>query len=238
MAHANIAQILNFSRDVVIPIRHSAFTKLYGGFNVGTTNQHHINHYCFSEFCLDLTMAPHDEKKSKNDGEELSTILSHEEQVELTLLVANITEVMRKQITDTFDSSSVKKKDQDTGKSLKQTGKNPNVDETKKSEGDTKEEEEARELREKRDKELSAPKIKELKKAAEEYFDKWREALILRLGEVVNSPKKAQEQVKDASVEATPDAEKDTKTKVISKFTMDKIHSLVLHGLQTGVSHA
>jgi hypothetical protein len=178
-------------------------------------------------------MATNDEKTPKNDGEDLSTILSHEEQVELTLLIANITEVMRKQITDTFDSSSTKKKDQDTGRSLKQNEKNPNVDESKKSEGDTKEEEEARVLTEKREKELSAPKMKELKKAAEEYFDKWRESLILRLGEVVNSPKKAEEQIKDASVEATPDSEKDTKTKVISKFPLSERHIVLYYVDQT-----
>ncbi|EHK98298.1 putative Uncharacterized membrane protein C6F6.13c [Glarea lozoyensis 74030] len=163
-------------------------------------------------------MASEKGNKPKNNGDDLSTILSHEEQVELTLLIANITEVMRKQITDTFDADSTTKKDQEPKNPLQEKENNPNVDDAGEAEG-TVEEKDARELREKRARDLSAPKMQDLKKATEEYFDKWREGIILRLGEVVNSPKKLEEQIEHASIEATPDSEKETQTKVITSNT-------------------
>jgi len=150
-------------------------------------------------------MAHSDSKNASTGGhkDDLSTILSTEERVELTLLLANITEIMRKQIADTFDASIV------TGKQPQQalqiTDKNPNVDETCPKE-ETNEEETARKLREKREKELSAPKMLELKRDSLEFFDKWRETIHSRIGEVVNSPKEVTEgQIKKASTDATPD---------------------------------
>src|ERR1700750_2903278 len=81
---------------------------------------------------------------------DLSAILTTEECVDLTLLIANIAEVMRKEISDTFDASIT------TGKQPQQvlqvTNKNPNVEITH-SKKETEEEENARKLREKREKE-------------------------------------------------------------------------------------
>ncbi|KAH6683087.1 hypothetical protein B0J14DRAFT_138096 [Halenospora varia] len=145
-----------------------------------------------------------DHRKEKDDSsksheEDLSTILTTEEQVELTLLIANITELMRKQILDNFDASISSRKPPQ--QALHITDENPNIkkDESKKEE--TEEEGEARKLREAREKELSAPNMQELKKEATEFFDKWRESVILRLGEVVNKPSKQVmgEKVEEAS---------------------------------------
>jgi ERCC4-related helicase len=171
-------------------------------------------------------MASEKGNKSKNNGDDLSTILSHEEQVELTLLIANITEVMRKQITDTFDAASTTKADRESKNSLQDTENNPNVDNAGKAE-ESVEEKDARELREKRARDLSAPKMQDLKKAVEEHFDKWRESIILRLGEVVNSPKKLEEQIEHASIKATPDSEKETQTKVISRWPFGQVLSCI-----------
>jgi hypothetical protein len=160
-------------------------------------------------------MAASDGKAESSQGPEadLSAILSTEEQVELTLLIANITELMRKHITDTFDASitSAKKPQQ----ALHITDKNPNVEESK-AHKETEEEEKARKMREKREKELSAPKMLELKNAYLEFFDKWRESVISRVGTVVNSPKEVVEEQKEkATVAVTPDSSAPADPKVV-----------------------
>lgn len=165
-----------------------------------------------------------DHRKEKDDSsksheEDLSTILTTEEQVELTLLIANITELMRKQILDNFDASISSGKPPQ--KALHITDENPNIkkDESKKEE--TEEEGEARKLREAREKELSAPNMQELKKEATEFFDKWRESVILRLGEVVNKPSKQVmgEKVEEAS-KKPPVSAPPMETKNIGEFLL------------------
>jgi hypothetical protein len=162
-------------------------------------------------------MAPADEKPEPASEHEadLSTILSTEEQVELTLLIANITELMRKHITDTFDASitSAKKPQQ----ALHITDKNPNVDHSR-SHKETDEEERARKMREKRVKELSAPKMLELKNAYLDFFDKWRESVISRVSAVVNSTKEVIESQKEkATTAVTPSLSGPAEPKVIRK---------------------
>lgn len=145
----------------------------------------------------------------------MSSILSTEERVELTLLIANITELMRKQITDTFDASmTVVNQPQ---QALNPTDNNPNIDEAKPHE-ETEEEEKARKLREQREKELSAPKMLELKKDSLDFFDKWRDSVILKVGTAVNNPKEVTEEQKEkATAEATPKTDQAPEVKVISK---------------------
>ncbi len=148
-------------------------------------------------------MAPPDEKAnfSQEHEKDLSSILSIEERVELTLLLANITELMRKQITETFDASITSAKPPQQAL----TDKNPNIDDTKpKEEND--EEEKARKLREQREKELSAPKMLELKEDSQKFFDNWRESVISRVGTAVNNSKEVVEEQKEkATVKATKD---------------------------------
>lgn len=153
-------------------------------------------------------------ESSQKQGEDLSSILSTEERVELTLLLANITELMRKQITDTFDASITSAKPPQQALNL--TDKNPNVEDTT-DEKETEEEINARKLREQREKELSAPKMLELKEDSLKFFDNWRESVISRVGTAVNNSKEVVEEQKDkASVEATK-KEPPSDTKVISK---------------------
>jgi hypothetical protein len=141
--------------------------------------------------------------------QDLSTILSAEERVELTLLTANITEIMKKQITDTFDASITSGKQPQ--QALHITDKNPNIDDSKPHK-ETDEEEKARKLRVKREKELSAPKMLELKKEAIVFFEKWRESVISRVGSVVNNPKEVvdEQKVKASTSAATETAPPDT----------------------------
>ncbi|CAG8975239.1 hypothetical protein HYALB_00011939 [Hymenoscyphus albidus] len=156
-----------------------------------------------------------------NNGEDLSTILSTEEQIELTLLIGNITEVMRKRISDTFDASPSLSKTKDSHPKLDIKDKNPNIDEKEQEKHEeTEEEEKARNLRESREKELSAPKIQELKKDAEEFFHDWREGVISRLGEVVNQPQKeVEERVENATTATTDDKGPPEGTKILHRNT-------------------
>ena len=67
-----------------------------------------------------------------------------------------------------------------------------------------------RKLKEQREKELSAPAMKELKHASLHFFDEWRTNVIIRVGEVVNSKEKASSQIKqanppDSKIHAPPD---------------------------------
>lgn len=158
-------------------------------------------------------MAPWTSKPASVQDHEhdLSTMLETEERVDLTLLIADITEVMQKQIRDNFDASigteNVSKKTLDIG------DKNPNANNSQPNE-ESEEEEKARQLREKREKELSAPKMLELKHDALKFFQEWQETVISRIGTVVNNPKEVIEgQKKKASADSTPDAT--SKTKVV-----------------------
>jgi len=154
-------------------------------------------------------------KNDHHEEEDLSTILSAEERVDLTLLVSNITEAMRKQITDTFDTSTDSANPHEISNL---TDKNPNLENQKPHE-ETEEEKKAKELREQREKELSAPKMLELKHDCLEFFEKWRESVISRVGNVVNNPKKVTDEQKDkASAKATPSAEVSSEPQVISQY--------------------
>lgn len=152
---------------------------------------------------------------SQSHGEDLSSILSTEERVKLTLLLANITELMRKQITDTFDASITSATP--PLQALNLTDKNPNIEDTK-AEKETEEEINARKLREQREKELSAPKMLDLKEESLKFFDNWRESVISRTGTAVNNSKEVVEEQKDkASVEATKN-EPPSEPKVIREY--------------------
>ena len=145
--------------------------------------------------------------------QDLSTLLTSEERGELTLLIANITQVMQKKITDTFDTSI------NMGKIPQQAlniiDDNPNI----KPHEETEEEEKSRKTREKHEKELSAPKMLELKKATLEFFQKWQESVISRVGIVVNKQDVVENQKEKPSTTTTTDAVAMPDTKTVSKLT-------------------
>lgn len=166
-------------------------------------------------------MAPWDSKKEAPGPEEqdLSTLLTTDQRGELTLLVSNITEVMRKQLIQTFDASlqtPIKRKE--VPKSPPDANKNANVDESKVRE-ETEEEKKALKLQEKREKEVSAPKLMELKENSLDFFHKWQMSVISRVGEVVNSKEKAEAQHKEeATAETTPEVAPPAAHKAIGEF--------------------
>jgi len=153
--------------------------------------------------------------------DDLSTILSAEERVELTLLIANIAELMRQKLLNIFNAE---------GEEIKPlppiTSKNPNVNENEPRE-ETEEEAKARKLRENREKELSAPKMLELKKDALEFFDKWRESLLARAGTAVNNSKGlVEEQKVAASMDAPHDVGPPSEPKVLRESRFSFVFSV------------
>lgn len=151
-------------------------------------------------------MAPWSSKpaSAQDNDHDLSAMLEIEERIDLTLLIANITEVMQKQINDTFDASITTRKAPD--KTLNGGGKDPYTGESNFNE-ESEEEEKVRKSREKREKELSAPRMLELKRDTLKFFQEWQETVISRIGAVVNNPKEVtEEQKKKASAKSTPHA--------------------------------
>lgn len=145
--------------------------------------------------------------QAKSDDQDISSLLSAEQRADLTLLIAGISEKMRKSlILNTFDPSL------NIGKSPQQAlnltdAKNPNIDADHE---ETEEEEKGRKLREKRNKELSEPKQQELKLAALEYLSKWQDSVITRVGEAVNVKREAdlnKQEVRNTSSPAVPPVE-------------------------------
>ena len=161
-------------------------------------------------------MAPSGRKDAtaQEQEQDLGTILTTEERVELTLLVANIAEIMRKHIQDTFDASLDTTKTQQPP-ILAVQDKPSNLDQSN-HHMETDEEENARKLRVKREKDLSKPKVLEMKQESLAFFDRWRESVISRVGAVVNNPKEVmREQAEKASIEATREIASEPEPKVI-----------------------
>ncbi|KAF2141303.1 uncharacterized protein K452DRAFT_272040 [Aplosporella prunicola CBS 121167] len=170
-------------------------------------------------------------KASSEDDQSLVTILETRElRGELTLLVANCTESQRKTITDAFDASLVGQP-ADTEAELKvdETKPNPNVD---LANADADALEKQRKKQKTREKELSAPKMQELKSAALEFFDEWRESVLLRVGDVVNSRETASDQKNKAIASSPP--KRSTQTRKVGEE--DEAAGTVLRELYPPVS--
>ena len=148
----------------------------------------------------------HEEKIKKGDeeGESLTTVLqTAEERSALTILVADCTELMRQNVVDTFDAKQTgKPADVVTDLTSDEAAPKPDADvgtlDAQEQEKLKREQEKmARELKQ-REKELSGPKMQELKTATLKYFDGWRESVIQRVGEIVNSKETAHQQKEHA----------------------------------------
>lgn len=165
-------------------------------------------------------MAPwtHKDEAAPAQEQDLSSLLSPEQRAELPLLIAKISEVMRKHISDTFDASITNSKT--SQQALLPRGKNPNVDDSTPHQ-ETDEEEQARKMRERREKEVSEPKQQELKKAALNYLQKWQESVISRVEEALKekpTPQKLNEAVAVGASE-TPDTAPPPDKKVLETNT-------------------
>ncbi len=140
------------------------------------------------------------------DGVDLTTILDEVQRADLTLLLANATESMRKLIRDNFDPSSglnkaLLRENMTEDEKLMSADIDPGT-------ADVAALDRERKLKEQYAKELSAPKMTNLKRDALNAFDEWRQNVIERVGQVVNSERTAKGQLnKDAKAgKAQPQA--------------------------------
>ncbi|KAI0480959.1 DUF726-domain-containing protein [Xylariaceae sp. FL0804] len=140
-----------------------------------------------------------------DDGESLTSILqTAEDRSALTLLICDITEVMRKQILDAFDPKEtggaggeeeqfeVEKGEGGAGgpDEVGDTAAgvvNDDDEKARKQQAQKKVAEKQKAALAKREKEVGDEKMTALKSAALDFFDDWRDGVILRVGEVVNS---------------------------------------------------
>ncbi|GAW21718.1 hypothetical protein ANO14919_112420 [Xylariales sp. No.14919] len=142
------------------------------------------------------------------EGVSLTTILeTAEDRGTLTLLICDITEIMRAQLLRTFDPNEVGPEELDS--SVVQEDQSQEANETS-SGVDTKQQMQQQETLQrrkaeliKREREVNEESMVELKNASLNFFDDWRDSVILRVGAVVNSRKAAEEQAQHAKPEAS-----------------------------------
>ena len=134
----------------------------------------------------------------EKDGHDLTTILDEDQREELTFLIANITESMRKLIIENFDATagldkSLLKEDMTEDEKLMSADASADVSKL----------DEERKKREANEKDLATSQMQNLKRNSLRAFDNWREDVNQRMGEAVN--KKPAKRGKDAK-SATPSA--------------------------------
>ena len=143
--------------------------------------------------------------KLAEENRNLKDVLSESQCGDLTILVANITERMRKTIENAFNATSGLKL-----LSRGSKGKNGFADaDFDPGTVDVSAYDKERKIQKEQEKELAKPQSQELKKDALNWFDEWRQGVIQRVGEVVNSKETASEQKEqvsgDANQETTPE---------------------------------
>ncbi|KAL8827626.1 MAG: hypothetical protein Q9170_006938 [Blastenia crenularia] len=141
------------------------------------------------------------EGKQQEEEDSLTTILNIDQRGDLTLLIASIMASMRKAIEFNFDanatlSSGSTKPPTSEDEKILSTSTNPATADVSKLDQEKK-------LKEQRQKELSAPKMKELKEESLRFIDQWRTNVIERIGSIVNSKEEASSQLNSASAKAT-----------------------------------
>ncbi|KAI1743917.1 DUF726-domain-containing protein [Xylaria scruposa] len=134
-------------------------------------------------------------RQEEEEGASLTTILeTTEDRGALTLLICDITETMRQQLLSTFDPHQTGNRDSDLlaadDDQGGEAGETP--DANQQAQQSTPEKRNA-ELA-KREKEVNEESMVELKKSLLNFFDDWRDAVILRVGEAINSREAAENQ--------------------------------------------
>ena len=126
-----------------------------------------------------------DEEQTPGKGEQdLKSFLDEDQRTDLSQLVAGISRQMRKTIEDNFDASATL---QTLGQDRKEMSEDEKIMNADFDTGavDVGVYEKERKLKEEREKELSVPKLKELKRTALEWFDEWQEIVQKRVDETV-----------------------------------------------------
>jgi Protein of unknown function (DUF726) len=140
------------------------------------------------------------------DGQDLTTILAESQRAYLTLLLASATMSMRRLIVDNFDASAglskaLLRENMSEDEKLMSADVDPGT-------ADVVALDREKRLKEQYTKELSTPNVRDLKGSALRAFDEWRQTVIERVGQVVNSERTAKGQLdKDSKAgEAQPQA--------------------------------
>lgn len=137
---------------------------------------------------------------SQEDGASLTTILeTAEDRGALTLLICDITEVMRKQQLSTFDPNETGCEESDL--LAEEVDHSREADETQQARQGTLEKRNAELAR--REKEMNEESMVELKNASLDFFDDWRDNVILRVGEAINARKTAEDQSQHSKLETS-----------------------------------
>jgi Protein of unknown function (DUF726) len=139
--------------------------------------------------------AANKQKDESKDGEDLTTILDEPQRGDLTLLLVNATESMRKLIEDNFKPSTglnrgLLRENMTEDEKLMRADIDPGT-------ADVAAFDRERKLKEQYEKELSTQKMQNLKNDALKAFDEWRQNVIERVGQVVNSERTAKGQMKN-----------------------------------------
>jgi hypothetical protein len=151
----------------------------------------------------EVEMEPEAKKEEKSDGDDLTTILNKQQRADLTLLIANATESMRKLLVDNFDATAGLDKSllrEGMTEDEKMMSTDPSSD-VNQYEAETKKKEEY-------EKDLNSLKMKNLKKNSLKAYDEWRENVLARVGKAVNAEDVAKKQLeKDSTAhQAQPQA--------------------------------
>ncbi|KAL8809166.1 MAG: hypothetical protein Q9200_003656 [Gallowayella weberi] len=134
--------------------------------------------------------------KQQEEETSLTTILNIDQRGDLTLLIASIMASMRKAIEMNFDANAGLAFSTDKpSASEDEKIQNPNTDPAT---ADVDKLDQEKKLKEQWQKELNAPKVKELKEEALRFIDKWRTNVIERIGSIVNSKEEASSQLESA----------------------------------------
>lgn len=126
----------------------------------------------------------------RKDDQDLKTLLDVEQRAELTLLIAYITESMRKLISENFEA---------TASLLARNGltEDEKMMATDPASADVEKYDKQKKLKEEYVKDLSTDRMKDLKSNALKAYDTWREQVIQRVGQVVNDEKTAKSQMNE-----------------------------------------
>lgn len=154
--------------------------------------------------------------KVAEEEKDLKSFLSESERADLTLLIANITETMRRTIESNFDAAATLKDLSQEGQSEEDRLANIDYDP---GTVDVSQYDKESKAREEREKELATPKVKELKKNALQWFDDWREVVVQRVGEAVNSKETTSKQKEKTSAQGS----KPTTTPITEERPVQKV---------------
>ncbi|KAI4272233.1 MAG: hypothetical protein LQ337_005442 [Flavoplaca oasis] len=136
-------------------------------------------------------------KEKKPDSEQdLTTFLSESQCRDFTLLVATITERMRRSIQDNFDARATLTLLGDSTKTEEEKINSPDIDP---GNVDVSAYEKERKTLAEREKELSAPDVKKLKEDALSNYDEWRLSFMKRAVEAVKLYSEADKQITEAA---------------------------------------